>query len=362
MLHLNNISYLMSKGQEPILENIEFTLEESQIGCLLGPSGCGKTTMLRLVAGFLQPSFGAISLAGSVLSEIENGKLKQFVPSEKRGIGMLFQDFALFPHLDVYDNIAFGLSHLNKHEVKARVHRYLELTRLSSYAQRKPRELSGGQQQRVALARALAPHPKLLLMDEPFSSLDTDLRRQLSNEVLDILKQEKISALLVTHDQQEAMQMADVVGVMNHGRIHQWAPAYEVYHQPVNRFVAHFIGHGHFLLGTSNRGSHFETQLGLLECQCNCNWRENTKVDILIRPDDLVIADKGTPAMVTKKYFQGAYTHYWLCLSDGTTLEAFFSSHHDFKLGEWIQLGVDAKHLVIFPHADSHLGSHSEKS
>ena len=352
MLHLDQVSLALAKGQQPILEHIDFMLEEGQIGCLLGPSGCGKTTMLRLIAGFIAPSLGSISLNQAILSKVDDGKLLKHIPSEKRGIGMLFQDFALFPHLSVYDNITFGLNHLSKHDRRERVERYLELTRLTEFQDRKPRALSGGQQQRVALARALAPHPKLLLMDEPFSNLDTDLRRQLSNEVHDILKQEGMSALLVTHDQQEAMQMADVIGVMNQGCIHQWASAYEVYHEPVNRFVANFVGHGHFVVGTANNSSHFETQLGLLECQCNCNWQENTLVDILIRPDDLVIAEVGTPAMVTKKYFQGAYTHYWLRLSDGTQLEALFSSHHDFELGEWMQLGIDAKHLVIFPHSE----------
>lgn len=350
MLELENVSLQFAKGQPAVLEHLNFTLETSQLGCLLGPSGCGKTTLLRLIAGFLNPSVGKVTLNGQVLANSQNARLQTCIPTEKRGIGMLFQDFALFPHLSVYDNIAFGLQHLKSSVREQRVQRYLELTQLDAFADRKPRELSGGQQQRVALARALAPHPKLLLMDEPFSSLDTDLRRQLSHEVHDILKREEMSVLLVTHDQQEAMQMADIIGVMNYGRIHQWAAAYEVYHEPVNRFVANFIGHGHYLLGRANAQGHFETQLGQLECQCHCNWPENSAVDILIRPDDLTITENGTLAMVTKKYFQGAHIHYWLCLNDGTTLEALFPSHYDFALGQWIELGVDAKHLVIFPH------------
>ncbi|HBF06826.1 MAG: iron ABC transporter ATP-binding protein [Gammaproteobacteria bacterium] len=352
MLQINGVSLALGQPEVQILKDINFTLQPGQIGCLLGPSGCGKTTTLRLLAGFVTPSEGTVRLDDKTLVESSKGKTSQFIPSENRGIGMLFQDFALFPHLSVYDNIAFGLRHLSGNERKERVNRYLALTRLEAFQDRKPRELSGGQQQRVALARALAPHPKLLLMDEPFSSLDTDLRRQLSQEVYDILKQENMSALLVTHDQQEAMQMADVIGVMNNGRIHQWAPSYEVYHEPVNRFVANFIGHGHFVLGTANTKSNFETQFGQLECQCNCTWEENDKVDILIRPDDLMVAEegKGTPAMVTKKSFQGAHSHYWLRLSDGTCLEAFFPSHQDFNVGDWIHLDVDAQHLVIFPH------------
>lgn len=350
MLEVAGVSLQLPSGDSPVLQQVDFTLEAGQIGCLLGPSGCGKTTMLRMIAGFLTPSCGSLRLQHKAIADVQDGKLKSFVPPEKRGIGMLFQDFALFPHLSVYDNIAFGLQKLNAKTTKERVEKYLALTRLDAFANRKPRELSGGQQQRVALARALAPHPQLLLMDEPFSSLDTDLRRQLSNDVHEILKQEKISALLVTHDQQEAMQMADVIGVMNEGRIQQWGPAYEVYHEPVNRFVANFIGHGHFVLGTANSKSHFETQLGLLECQCDCNWTENARVDILIRPDDLTLEETGTPAMIIKKYFQGSHTHYWLGLNDGTQLEALLPSHHDFELGEWIHLGVDAQHLVIFPH------------
>jgi len=351
MLQLDNITYAMAKGQTPTLEAVSFQLQPGQIGCLLGPSGCGKTTLLRLIAGFINPSQGQISLASTSLAHCENGQLIQHTPSEKRGIGMLFQEFALFPHLNVHDNIAFGLTQLKRTDRAQRVKRYLQLTQLEQFAQRKPFELSGGQQQRVALARALAPHPKLLLMDEPFSSLDTDLRRQLSNDVFDILKQEGISALLVTHDQQEAMQMADMLGVMRQGRLHQWAPSYEVYHEPVDRFVANFVGHGQFILGTALDQRRFQTQLGVLACTCHCNWPQNAPVDILIRPDDLTLATPGKPALITKKNFQGAYSYYWLRLSDGTALEALFPSHHNFAVGEWIQLGIDAQHLVIFPHS-----------
>ena len=227
-------------GKRTILEHLSFALPQGGIACLLGPSGCGKTTALRAIAGFEPISDGAIRLAGQVLSAPG-----QITPPEKRRIGMVFQDYALFPHLTVAQNVGFGLR--GRAGADQRVAEMLDTVGLAHAAQRFPHELSGGQQQRVALARALAPQPSILLLDEPFSNLDVALRERLAGEVRDILKATNTTAVLVTHDQHEAFAMADVIGVMADGHLQQWDTAYGLYHQPANRRVANFVGQGAFV-------------------------------------------------------------------------------------------------------------------
>ena len=212
LLELKDISY--AHGAHVVVDRLSFQLEPGQIGCLLGPSGCGKTTVLRCIAGFEHVSAGEISLGGGLI-----GSATYHVPAEQRRIGMVFQDYALFPHLSVAANIGFGLRALSADASSARVAELLETVGLAGQDQKYPHELSGGQQQRVALARALAPRPRLLLLDEPFSNLDVDLRERLAIEVRDILKAEGTTAILVTHDQHEAFALADQIGVMYEGRI-----------------------------------------------------------------------------------------------------------------------------------------------
>jgi len=209
---------------------------------LIGPSGCGKTTLLRAIAGLERASGGEVRISGQVV-----GGAGVHLPPEARRIGMVFQDYALFPHLDVGRNVAFGLDKLPRAEREARVDEVLALVGLAGLARRMPHELSGGQQQRVALARALAPKPELLLLDEPFSNLDVDLRERLAHELRAILKAAGATALFVTHDQLEAFAIGDVIGVMHQGKLHQWDEAYTLYHRPASRFVAGFIGHGVFM-------------------------------------------------------------------------------------------------------------------
>ncbi|SEI38059.1 iron(III) transport system ATP-binding protein [Allopseudospirillum japonicum] len=333
-------------ADQVITTEIHFVLREGEIACLLGPSGCGKTTLLRTLAGFAPVSQGRIQLGKSVIAAPDYQ-----CPPEKRRIGMVFQDYALFPHLDVRTNIAFGLqkSTLNQVQIQARVDELLAVTGLQALAQRYPHELSGGQQQRVALARALAPQPQLILLDEPFSNLDVELRRHLGQEVRSILKQLNMSAILVTHDQQEAFAMADQVGVLYQQKLQQWDTPFNLYHEPANRFVATFIGQGSFIAGTLLSHESVETELGVIVGNRAYPWQAGTCVDVLLRPDDFVLApENGVPAVIKYKQFAGSSTLYGLRLASGTCLEALFNSHAEYECGQSIGIQVRAEHLILF--------------
>ena len=262
-------------GSNQILFEFDFSLEESQIGCLLGPSGCGKTTALRAIAGFENPTKGEIILNGNKLNSS-----KIFVEPEKRQIGMVFQDIALFPHLSVKENIQFGIRSLSQNLRDKRSNELLDLVGMSEFKKKYPHEISGGQQQRVALARAMAPKPSLLLMDEPLSSLDEELREQLAREIRLILKQEKVSAILVTHDQNEAFAVGDHICVMHQGRVQQNDSAYNLYHHPLNRFVAEFIGEGTLLPGVVADEGTIATDLGEIKGNLPESCKHQDKVDV----------------------------------------------------------------------------------
>ena len=294
LLLIERLRVAYSGNPTPIIDGASLSLDRGEIGCVVGSSGCGKTTLLRAIAGFIGVEDGTIEIAGAVVSG------PHFTAAtEKRGIGLVFQDYALFPHLRMEDNIAFGLRHLGPAERAARVRSMIELVGLAAQAGSYPHELSGGQQQRVALARALAPRPALLLMDEPFSSLDVDLRARLGTEVRQILKASGTTAMLVTHDQQEAFAMADKVGVMHAGRIEQWDRPYELYHRPATRYVADFIGEGVFLPAKVLTSMNVEIELGELRGKWPVSYVPSStpsnggdsRVDVLLRPDDVVHDD-----------------------------------------------------------------------
>lgn len=340
VLELNNLA--CGYAGHKIVHDLSLHLRAGDIGCLLGPSGCGKTTTLRSIAGFESVTAGEIRLQGQLLSS------PQFsLPPEQRRIGMVFQDYALFPHLTVAENVAFGIS---KHPKRQRiVDELLELVTLSRLGRRYPHELSGGQQQRVALARALAPEPKLLLLDEPFSNLDGELRRRLSGEVRDILKFRGISGLLVTHDQHEAFAVSDQVGVLHDGQLEQWDTPYNLYHEPATPFVASFIGQGYFIRGQLLTPDTVQTELGVIRGNRAYQLPAGSSVDVLLRPDDIV-GQEGSclTATITGKTFLGASTLYRLQLSTGSTLETIFPSHDDHPLGEVLGIRIAADHLVVF--------------
>jgi len=342
---------------KPAVLGATLGLRAGDIGVLIGPSGCGKTTLLRAVAGLEMPSSGYVALDKKIVSTSQ-----MRVPAEERRIGMVFQDYALFPHLNVEGNVSFGIAHMPPQERSARVREVLEWVGLTGSLQRYPHELSGGQQQRVALARALAPRPQLLLLDEPFSNLDVDLRERLAHEVRGILKAAGATALFVTHDQLEAFAIGDMIGVMHEGQVHQWDDAYTLYHRPATRFVADFIGHGVFAPATIvERGGHVvvQTPLGDLSDVAECplpGAYPGGECDVLLRADDIVHDDSApVKAQITRKAFRGSEFLYTLQLSSGLAVMAHVPSHHDHTLGEWIGIRAQVDHVVTFTREASGL-------
>lgn len=309
MLEVKNVS--LGYGATIVVQNVSMRLDQGEIGCLLGPSGCGKTTLLRAIAGFEPVRAGQIDLQGRAVATVA-----QSVPPQLRDIGMVFQDHALFPHLNVGDNIGFGLHRMTKNERAARVQEMLELVGLEGMGQRWPHALSGGQQQRVALARALAPKPSLLLMDEPFSSLDTSMRESIAREVRAILKQAKATALMVTHDQNEAFAMADNVGVMVRGQLMQWGNAVEVYCAPATQDVAQFVGEGALVHAKTTAGGQWQTALGLLPAG-HPHYATAHGMQVLLRPEHVRVAESGVSVKVRERTFRGSHFVFELELPDG---------------------------------------------
>jgi iron(III) transport system ATP-binding protein len=348
LLLLDSVSH--SYGNGLIIKNLSLRLEKGRIACLLGPSGCGKTTVLRCIAGFEPITMGKIRLNGQPVSTPAAR-----VPPEKRNVGMVFQDYALFPHLTVSGNVGFGLHSLPHRERERRISELLDTVGLHDCAGAYPHELSGGQQQRVALARALAPRPDLLLLDEPFSNLDVDLRERLSQEVRHILNRYGATAILVTHDQHEAFAMADEIGVLCAGEIQQWDTAYNLYHKPANRFVADFVGQGVLLPGKVLAHNHIQFELGTVKgSRTSSNLLPGTNIDVLVRPDD-IIHDDSSPvhAEVLHKAFRGAEILYTLRLPGGGRALSLVPSHHNHALGEKIGIRLEIEHVITFtrPHS-----------
>ena len=351
-LELNGV--VQRYGGHTVVDGAGFRLASGRIACLLGPSGCGKTTLLRCIAGFEDIAAGEIRVHGEIVS-----RAGQRVAPEKRRIGMVFQDYALFPHLSVEENVAFGLGRKAQPDAHPRVRQLLATVGLAGQGDKFPHELSGGQQQRVALARALAPRPELILLDEPFSNLDVGLRERLSLEVREILKREGSTAILVTHDQNEAFAMADEIGIMHEGRIQQWDVPYNLYHRPANRFVADFIGQGVLLPGVVSGGTQVEMELGQLvsdvpvECSETCTGcHDGSEVDVLLRPDDVVHDDRSPlQAEVLHKAFRGAEILYTLRLASGARVLSLVPSHHNHAVGERIGIRLDADHVIAFKRA-----------
>ncbi|WP_100656265.1 ABC transporter ATP-binding protein [Alteromonas flava] len=356
MLLLESLAIGYSKNtQMDVLRDVTLQLEEGEIGCLLGPSGCGKTSLLRSIAGFLPPRAGQIYIDNQPVSTATH-----MVPVAKRSVGMVFQDFALFPHLTVRQNIAFGLSGYSVEETTDRVSEMLAMVDLQTHQDSYPHQLSGGQQQRVALARALAPQPKLLLLDEPFSSLDSQLREQLAFDVRSLLKKLGITALMVTHDQHEAFAMADKIAVLHGNKLHQYGTAYELYHEPASAFVAGFIGESVFVPVVLDENHKLQTPLGEFDAATliareNARLVANSQLNLLVRPDDIVHDDVSPfKAKVMHKKFRGANILYRLRLQSVTQSKdaevlCLAPSHHDHAIGENFGIRLALEHLLVFP-------------
>jgi iron(III) transport system ATP-binding protein len=309
---IRSLTKRYTRGAAPAVSSVDLDVAKGELVAVVGESGCGKSTLLRLIAGLEMPDGGEIQLAGVTVSGH-----RAWVSPERRGVGMVFQDFALFPHMTVLDNIVYGLGSRPRRERGARAEAMLELVGLAGYGGRYPHQLSGGQQQRVALARALAPEPSLLLLDEPFSNLDTALKRTLREEVGEILRRSGITTLLVVHDAEDVMVLADRAVVMRAGEVLQEGDPHRLYREPRDEYVAHFFGETNVLAGMPS-GDGFQTDLGHLPCAAAATCRG--AVRLCLRPEDLSLvpsATNGSPAIVQRVRVAGTRRRVIVNLENG---------------------------------------------
>ncbi|MGK7921312.1 MAG: ABC transporter ATP-binding protein [Trichodesmium sp.] len=354
ILHLESVSKQFSRTAIPALQNVNLRLYQGDILGLLGPSGCGKTTLLRIIAGFEQPQSGIVTINERVVAAKSD-----WVPPEKRNVGMVFQDYALFPHLTVAKNIAFGLHNSGKKSSKQmnnRVADVLELVGLSGLENRYPHELSGGQQQRVALARALAPNPALVLLDEPLSNLDVQIRIRLRQELRDILKSAGASGIFVTHDQEEAMAISDQVAVMRAGCVEQFGTPEDIYTEPASKFVAEFVTQANFL-AAHRRDQVWETEIGSFELNDNhlfsgkvSSLDEFDNLELMIRQEDLILKpDNQSSIVIRDRQFLGREFRYCLQTESGKELIARTTPQIALPIGIKVKVSVVEDNLRVFP-------------
>lgn len=335
-----------SYGQTAAVKSCNLEVSAGEILALLGPSGSGKTTLLRLIAGFEKPDVGRILIAGRTVVDVARSR---WVPPEDRGVGMVFQDYALFPHLTVAQNVRFGLRNSSKNEGHARVKELLTLTELEQFAQRYPHELSGGQQQRVALARALAPRPPVILLDEPFNGLDPELRPQMRREIAKILRHLRTAAILVTHDQEEALGMADQVAVIRSGELQQVGTPEDIYYSPSTAFVANFVGHADFIPGLVS-GSVIQTEIGVFPCPTEL---PSGPVTVMIRHEAVNTKPGGILAIVEEREFLGGEILYRLRLPSGATIHLEQRRPAHWPVGYQVPVEVHLPNVVVFPASPS---------
>jgi len=329
-------------NQSIAVNSCDLQVASGEILALLGPSGSGKTTLLRLIAGFEKPNDGRILIGDRTVVDVASSL---WVPPEDRGVGMVFQDYALFPHLTVTENIQFGLRTVNNQERQHRVQELLRVTELLPYTGRYPHELSGGQQQRVALARALAPRPPVVLLDEPFNGLDPELRPQMRGEVARILRHMKTAAVLVTHDQEEALGIADQVAVIRNGELQQVGTPEDIYYNPTTIFVAGFVGHADFIPGVlADDGVH--TEIGIFPCPSRL---QRGPVKVMIRHEAVNIKPGGVPATVEEREFLGGEILYRLRLPLGATVHLEQRKPVHWPVGHEVPIEVQLPQALVFP-------------
>lgn len=327
-----------------VISDIDFEVKKGSHVALLGPSGCGKTTILKAIAGFIHLSRGTISIDGKIVSSETH-----FISPEYRRVGMVFQEHALFPHLDVEKNIGVGLRNIDSSLKTRLIESFLRKMGLSAERYKYPHELSGGQAQRVALARSLVCDPVVMLLDEPFSGLDEDLRQKLNAEVAILLKERDITCIMVTHDQDEAFAFSDKVGVINKGRLQQWASPHDIYHEPKTKFVADFIGEGVFLKGILDKDLSLVTDYITLRNHKFKDSNAGATFDILLRPDDVIFDPLSqNKVKILSKIFKGSQTLYHLQAEGKQKILALFPSHFDFAVGEVIGVRFEIVHVVAY--------------
>ncbi len=341
VISVAGLSKRYSGSDQPAIEDLAFAINEGETLAILGPSGCGKTTTLRLLAGFEEPDTGEICVRDRVV--VGPGR---WTPPEKRGLGMIFQQFALFPHLTVSDNVAYGLTKSRGNRKRARVLEVLELVGMAEFGSRYPHQLSGGQQQRVALARALAPEPLVLLMDEPFGSLDSGMRAEMRREVKAILSQLGATTILVTHDQGEAFSLADRVLILRQGRLEQLNTPDNIYHRPASRFVASFVGIADFVPVRFQDGQ-VVAELGIFPFD---GVPPDGESDLLLRPDDIdLVSDAAGQGRIVDREFKGSDNLYTVRLPSGRSVRSTQPSQAVFSIGERVLVQAHPEHVVLFP-------------
>ncbi len=339
-------------GSRLALDGVDLALERGEIGCLLGPSGSGKTTALRCIAGFEPIDSGRIRCGGQLFSGPG-----VHVPTERRGVGVVFQDHALFPHLTVAGNVEFGLRALPHHERNRRAMEFLDRVGLAARAKDWPSQLSGGQQQRVAIARALAPGPALLLLDEPFASLDPSLRERLVPEMRALLKAQGTTVLAVSHDQHDAFALADRIALLNEGRLEQFGTPEALYHSPASRFVASFVGHAAFLPATRLPDGRWRSAVGDFDAvkdpandaAAGTHQATGRRCDLLLRPEDLVVDDSASVrARIVTSLYRGADTLMTLELPDGSRVMATAPGSDRRNQGQLVGLRPASRRAIAF--------------
>ena len=340
-LSVNQISFSIDGNR--ILDNLNFEVAEKDIVSIIGPSASGKSSLLRLIAGFDTIDSGKIAINNIVVDSNQ-----KFIKPQNRNIGIIFQDLALFPHLNCEDNIAFGISKWSKNKKDVRLARLIDLLNITEISKKYPHEISGGQQQRVAIARALAPKPEVLLLDEPFSALDEELKEQLMLDVKDLLKEENITSIVITHNIKEAFQLSDKIAYLSEKKILQYDTPYNMYHKPATKEIANFCGIGSFLKGTIIDANHISTSLGVLFGKTT-PYVKGEIVHIMIRPDDIIHDDNSaSSAKVIEKNFHGADFLYKLELKDGQNIFCYTPSHHNHSINEIIGIKTQIDHLMLF--------------